>query len=458
MIGKTFSVIDDDFIKVNDKIETVKQRLHIDFKEFTEENETKHFESGVEFGNKIEDLDKKFSDSKDRIWKELRESSLKIWEYHKEFKDDDKKLKKQIRNEYDLLKKNVHESIEKYVEDSVNTDQLLLKYFEELRKEVSELPEVKYYDEDIKDVKSSIKQLYEIVELIKSEQQNIQEIQEELQEGLLNEPPNEKESVGGQADPLTPMDQKFATLDDLAGHYRLFINRIQQQISTIGGGGAGFIKDLDDVSFDQTTGTNKILIYNGSQWVGIASTALPVSIQELTPQELAFNIMKDLVQLSGNVTVGGTITYDDVTFLDSVGVATARSGLEIGAGSITTLITLGAATATTTTTSESNIDTFDASVFRSAQYQVQITQGSSYHVTTLNVLHDGSSVYLSEFGTIKTGSSLATFDADINSGNVRVKLLKFRHIHSIQSLKNSYKSMKTYKQFQESWSNKYKKY
>ena len=419
-IGKTFSVIDDDFIKVNDKIETVKQRLHIDFKEFTEENETKHFESGVEFGNKIEDLDKKFSDSKDRIWKELRESSLKIWEYHKEFKDDDKKLKKQIRNEYDLLKKNVHESIEKYVEDSVNTDQLLLKYFEELRKEVSELPEVKYYDEDIKDVKSSIKQLYEIVELIKSEQQNIQE---ELQEGLLNEPPNEKESVGGQADPLTPMDQKFATLDDLAGHYRLFINRIQQQISTIGGGGAGFIKDLDDVSFDQTTGTNKLLIYNGSQWVGIASTALSVSIPGIsTTGTSTFNIIEgSSATFSGNVTVGGTITYDDVTFLDSVGVATARSGLEIGAGSITTLVTLGAATATTTTTSESNIDTFDASVFRSAQYQVQITQGSSYHVTTLNVLHDGSSVYLSEFGTIKTGSSLATFDADINSGNVRVR-------------------------------------
>jgi hypothetical protein len=126
-------------------------------------------------------------------------------------------------------------------------------------------------------------------------------------------------------------------------------------------------------------------------------------------------------QFSGNVTVGGTLTYDDVTFLDSIGIATARSGLEIGAGSITTLITLGAATATTTTTDESNIDTFDASVFRSAQYQVQITQGSSYHVTTLNVLHDGSSVYLSEFGTIKTGSSLATFDADIDSGNVRVR-------------------------------------
>ena len=90
------------------------------------------------------------------------------------------------------------------------------------------------------------------------------------------------------------MDQKFATLDDLAGHYRLFINRIQQQISTIGGGGAGFIKDLDDVSFDQTTGADKLLIYNGSQWVGIASTALSgaPSIPGIsTTVNLTFNII-----------------------------------------------------------------------------------------------------------------------------------------------------------------------
>ena len=44
--------------------------------------------------------------------------------------------------------------------------------------------------------------------------------------------------------------------------------------------GAGFIKDLDDVVliqgfFDAGIGTNKLLIYyNGSKWVGIASTAL----------------------------------------------------------------------------------------------------------------------------------------------------------------------------------------
>ena len=36
--------------------------------------------------------------------------------------------------------------------------------------------------------------------------------------------------------------------------------------------------------------------------------------------------------LSGNVSVGGTLTYDDVTNIDSVGLITARSGINVLAG------------------------------------------------------------------------------------------------------------------------------
>ena len=36
----------------------------------------------------------------------------------------------------------------------------------------------------------------------------------------------------------------------------------------------------------------------------------------------------------GNVTIGGTLTYADVTNVDSVGVITARSGLHVTGGSV----------------------------------------------------------------------------------------------------------------------------
>ena len=38
---------------------------------------------------------------------------------------------------------------------------------------------------------------------------------------------------------------------------------------------------------------------------------------------------------SGNVSIGGTLTYEDVTNIDSVGLITARSGISITGGDLT---------------------------------------------------------------------------------------------------------------------------
>ena len=40
------------------------------------------------------------------------------------------------------------------------------------------------------------------------------------------------------------------------------------------------------------------------------------------------------VSFSGNVSIGGTLTYEDVTNIDSVGIVTARTGLEVTSGSV----------------------------------------------------------------------------------------------------------------------------
>ena len=365
---------------------------------------------------------------------------------------EDKKLKAfsgRLENFAEKLEKIEETTVQDVLELQANLDISTSAYHDRLKKEV-----YKFEEELIEQIKDLEVNLTTNEVHIKKQNEHIENIKEEVQDVIsklhidsieeknkaLIEKVNHIEDVLSKFsekalltedtpitpgspdtktnDPLTSLDQNYVTLKQLQDHYRLFINRIQVQLSSIGGGGAGFIKDLADVSFDESTGTNKLLIYNGTEWVGIASTAISGggSSSELADDATGVNLT-----LTGNLSVGGTVTYDDVTHVDSIGIATARSGLEIGAGSITTLIKLDAATATTTTTSESNIDTFSASVFRSAQYQIQITRGSLYQVTTLNVLHDGTDVYLSEFGTIKTGSSLATFDADINSGNVRVR-------------------------------------
>ena len=44
------------------------------------------------------------------------------------------------------------------------------------------------------------------------------------------------------------------------------------------------------------------------------------------------NITGTAATFSGDVSIGGTLTYEDVTNIDSIGVITARSGIRVGAG------------------------------------------------------------------------------------------------------------------------------
>ena len=51
----------------------------------------------------------------------------------------------------------------------------------------------------------------------------------------------------------------------------------------------------------------------------------------VTATTLNANVTGDL-SVTGNVGIGGTLTYEDVTNIDSIGIITARSGIQIGAG------------------------------------------------------------------------------------------------------------------------------
>ena len=65
-IGKTFSVIDDDFVKVNDTIETLAERVRLDFKGFEENIEKKHFEQKTDLKNTTDELTEEFLNQKER--------------------------------------------------------------------------------------------------------------------------------------------------------------------------------------------------------------------------------------------------------------------------------------------------------------------------------------------------------------------------------------------------------
>ncbi len=78
----------------------------------------------------------------------------------------------------------------------------------------------------------------------------------------------------------------------------------------------------------------------------------------------------------------------------------------------------GAATKTATT--QFDLDTFAHASFRAAKYIVAMSRGSDFHSTEIMLVHDGSVVTITQYGTLKD-ASIATFDADISGGNVRLR-------------------------------------
>ena len=339
-IGKTFSVIDDDFIKLNDNLDFVKGRIDQEVQKLSENIDVKRFESKTD----IDVLNRNLKETKDKIYKELREAALSIHDAKHGYKNDDRLLKKNILSKFNVLSQRVEEEVKEFNRKNLETKDLYGGYFEGLTQEIANLPEVKYYDEDIKKVREdfniSLDSLKILVEEIKEKQQavknEVKDIQD-IQEGLLNEPPENNQSVGSGSDPLAPLDKQFRSLKELADHYRLFINRTQQQLAVIGGGGAGYIKDLSDVSVAATPDTGSLLIYNGTDWVGIGSTLISSADQSLDSALKVGNVsgigMSVGVITATNGYFSGIVTaaslnYDVVTDIYSTGIVTATKGIQ----------------------------------------------------------------------------------------------------------------------------------
>ena len=333
-IAKTFKDVDSDVNVLNDAVDTLSEKTRLEFERFSEDLEVRTFDNKVSIDNLKEDnkqFSEKVSEEKDKIWKELSSFSLKIWEHHKQFKDDDRKLRKQILGEYNVLKKNIEEKLEEVNQSSVKTDELLLNYFKELKEQVDSLPEVKYYDQQLSEVSDEVKGLYSIVEEIKKKQSVLKE-----------------ERIVEQIVKVESPDKNFATLDDLQEHYRKFVSSIQQQLSTVGGGGETRLEFLDDLDRDTALVDGKFLKYQASTKTfvgadasgGDASTldsVLTAGNTSSTGMSVGF-ITATAASFTGNVTVGGTITYEDVTNVDSLGLGTFRSGVEVFAGTATTAL------------------------------------------------------------------------------------------------------------------------
>jgi len=205
-----------------------------------------------------------------------------------------------------------------------------------------------------------------------------------LTENIIVEPP----SVGNK-DPLTPLNKNFVTLEQLQEHYRIFVNRIQQQLATIGGGGETRLKYLDDIvgiATNPSAYDGKFLKYDHSQ------------------RKFQFETVNQ-----GNTE---NINTNSISIVDT-------DSSNLYSGDVVSL--QKAYIALTETTSPTSIHKLiSAKDYASVEYLIQASKEFDVDTRKIIVVNNITSINKSETHLVSTGSTFVGYDLNIEDGYINL--------------------------------------
>jgi hypothetical protein len=174
---------------------------------------------------------------------------------------------------------------------------------------------------------------------------------------------------------------------------------------------------------------------SGTQRVVLTSLTSGTMVTSSTDGDLTFDATTNTLSViaisasnatfSGNVSIAGTLTYEDVTNIDSIGVVTARSSVVVGAGlSVVGFTTLASAGGITTTGGDLYVE--DDIFFKGNLYKngVLFTAGVGIGSTTVNpgsgVINQRIGVGFTDINFVGTGLSVTGYGSTvvIDFGNI----------------------------------------
>ena len=185
--------------------------------------------------------------------------------------------------------------------------------------------------------------LDEVLEVIEENKEELEELEKTEEKTFDDELPKVlTEIVNDESRNTTKSDKTFATLEDLDKHYKVFLSRIQQQLSSIGGGGEVRLEFLDDIDRDSAKVNGKFLKYDSvsNKWVGADASGGGGGGSQTLDNTLGLGNTSSLGMSVGVVTstqihidpVGSGVTFNEDLVV--VGDARVTGILSIGTSSI----------------------------------------------------------------------------------------------------------------------------
>ena len=119
-----------------------------------------------------------------------------------------------------------------------------------------------------------------------------------------------------------------------------------------------------------------------------------------------------------NLQVGSSPKAFVVSGVGSIGINTTTTTAPIDLSGV---LGIQATVTGIQTTAATTIDTLPIATYRSARFQVQITQSTDYQSTDLMTVHDGTTATNIEYGSIATNDMLASFSSTISGSNLLLR-------------------------------------
>jgi hypothetical protein len=164
---------------------------------------------------------------------------------------------------------------------------------------------------------------------------------------------------------------------------------------------ASNITTIQGVNVTQNTAITAITNYSNSAYALANTNASDITIIEGVEATQNTNIT--------TATNLAQAAFNYANTLPIFGGVASYSGVTINTNAFITSSNL-----TTSSTAEIAIDSFDATLYRSAKYEVQLSSNSNFHVMEIRVVHDDTDIWLTEYADMQTDMVLGTFSASIN--------------------------------------------
>jgi hypothetical protein len=370
-----------------------------------------------EYSKIVDDISSTFEELSLTLKKEINHQSNLTEEKFDEYKEYFESISSSLIETINKKSSNIEESVDDKLEDyrkelvDVKADVIINekhinnvdKYLKKHHQELEELKEEVFSEIEklsVGNLQDNLERLEKKIDFIRETYSRVEPeviVKEVIKEGLLNEPPSTDNK-----DPLTPLDQNFVTFDQLQQHYRLFLNRIQQQLSTLGGGGETRLKYLDDIvgiATNPSAYDDKFLKYNHSlgkfEFVTVSGGS------------------GDYASVAGIATVAQGLTNTPNISVSSVSIIDNDSGSDYSGEVVSLQKSYTTITQTLTPTSLHKVLSVDE--YGTVEYSIQATNGIDFHTVKILSVNNGISINNLEVSSVSTGSTFVSYDVTIEN-------------------------------------------